>query len=95
MVAEQTALAPEVSGPLAQGLRRPIGITAAAAILAMLWLGYFLEPAVSVLRCNAVLLSYPPHCVSAMHFWTEYHDSSGYQSAASFSRLRRPASSPA
>jgi hypothetical protein len=81
VVAEQTALAPEVSGPLAQGLRRPIGITAAAAILAMLWLGYFLGPAVTVLRCNAMLLSYPPICDSSLHFWTEYHDSSGYQTA--------------
>ena len=81
MVAERTALSPEVSGPLAQGRRRPIGITVAAAILAMLWLGWFLEPAVHVLRCRSVLLSYPPHCVSAMYFLTEYHDSSGYQFA--------------
>src|SRR5215217_2414508 len=46
VTSERTVHAPEVRGPLAQRRRRPVGITAAAVILIILWSGSFLVSAV-------------------------------------------------
>ena len=56
-MADRTVLAPEVNGPLGQVRPRPIGITAAAMILIVLWSTPFLEGAIASLRCTILLLS--------------------------------------
>jgi len=77
-VADRTVLAPEVNGPLGQVRPRPIGITAAAVILIVLWSTPFLEGAIASLRCTILLLSNPTQCDSAMHVLALDHDWSGY-----------------
>jgi hypothetical protein len=76
-VADRTVLA-EVNGPLGQVRPRPIGITAAAVILIVLWSTPFLEGAIASLRCTILLLSKPTQCDSAMHVLALDHDWSGY-----------------
>jgi hypothetical protein len=79
-VADRMVLA-EVNGPLGQVRPRPIGITAAAVILIVLWSTPFLEGAIASLRCTILLLSKPTQCDSAMHVLALEHDWSGYTSA--------------
>ena len=81
MVAERRVLAPEVSGPQGQVRPRPIGITAAAVILIVLWSTPFLGGAIDSLRCTILLLSKPTKCDSAMHVLAVQHDWSGYMAA--------------
>ena len=76
-MADRTVLA-EVNGPLGQVRPRPIGITAAAVILIVLWSTPFLEGAIASLRCTILLLSNPTQCDSAMHVLALDHDWSGY-----------------
>jgi hypothetical protein len=68
----------EVNGPRGQVRPRPIGITAAAVILIVLWSTPFLEGAIASLRCTILLLSKPTQCGSAMHVLALDHDWSGY-----------------
>jgi hypothetical protein len=70
-----------VSGPQGQVRPRPIGITAAAVILIVLWSTPFLEGAIESLRCTILLLSQPTQCDSAMHVLALEHDWSGYTGA--------------
>ena len=81
VVAERRVLAPEVSGPQGQVRPRPIGITAAAVILIVLWSTPFLGGAIDSLRCTILLLSKPTKCDSAMHVLAVQHDWSGYMAA--------------
>ena len=81
MVAERRVLAPEVSGPQGQVRPRPIGITAAAVILIVLWSAPFIGGAIDSLRCTILLLSKPTKCDSAMHVLAVQHDWSGYMAA--------------
>jgi hypothetical protein len=76
-VADRTVVA-EVNGPLGQVRPRPIGVTAAAVILIVLWSTPFLEGAIASLRCTILLLSKPTQCDSAMHVLALDHDWSGY-----------------
>ncbi len=80
-MADRTVLVPEVSGPLGQVRPRPIGITAAAVILIVLWSTPFLEGAIASLRCTIVLDSQPTQCDSAMHVLALEHDWGGYTGA--------------
>ncbi len=80
-MADRTVLAPEVSGPQGQVPPRPIGITAAAVILIVLWSIPFLIWAVASLRCTILLLSKPTKCDSAMHVLALEHDWGGYTGA--------------
>jgi len=80
-VADQRVLAPEVSGPQGQVRPRPIGITAAAVILIVLWSIPFLTGAIASLRCTILLESKPTQCDSAMHVLALEHDWGGYVGA--------------
>jgi hypothetical protein len=82
-VADRTVLA-EVNGPLGQVRPRPIGITAAAVILIVLWSTPFLLYAIASLRCTIVLLSKPTKCDSAMHVLATRHDWAGYTGVGFF-----------
>jgi hypothetical protein len=93
-VADRMVLA-EVNGPLEQVRPRPIGITAAAVILIVLWSTPFLEGAIASLRCTILLLSKPTQCGSAMHVLALDHDWSDTRALAPRSRSGRSASSSA
>ncbi len=80
-MADLAVLAPQVSGPQGQVRPRPIGITAAAVILIVLWSTPFLTGAIESLRCTILLLSQPTQCDSAMHVLALEHDWGGYTGA--------------
>jgi hypothetical protein len=80
-VTDPAVLAPEVSEPQGKVRPRPIGITAAAVILIVLWSIPFLVGAVASLRCTIVLDSQPTKCDSAMHVLALEHDWGGYTGA--------------
>jgi hypothetical protein len=70
-----------VSGPQGQVRPRPIGITAAAVIVIVLWSIPFLTGAIASLRCTILLESKPTKCDSAMHVLALEHDWGGYTDA--------------
>ena len=80
-MADRRVLAPGVRGPLAHGRPRPIGITAAAVILIVLWSGSFLIFAAYGLRCVIVIDTDPPQCVSAMSALALQQEWGGYTGA--------------
>jgi hypothetical protein len=75
------AVRAQVSEPQGQVRPRPIGITAAAVILIVLWSSPFLLYAIDSLRCTVLLLSKPTKCDSAMHVLAIEHDWGGYMGA--------------
>ncbi|HKN45171.1 MAG TPA: hypothetical protein VJW23_14760, partial [Propionibacteriaceae bacterium] len=70
-----------MSGPQGQVRPRPIGITAEAVILIVLWSIPFLTYAIESLRCTILLLSKPTMCDSAMHVLALEHNLGGYTGA--------------